>query len=89
MTPLFLAALASLPAGFVIRTNIPDLKNHVVHVGDTLTLPGATREADFWLTVRYYDTCAEETHINSRAAEAVAVKIERIPDGECDDRMWR
>ena len=79
-TPAF-----AVPVGKVIRTNIPGLKNLEVSLGQSMTVPKATEEKDFWVTVKYYETCQEETHINSRRDEDVVVTYEKVLEGDCRD----
>lgn len=81
--------LAAFPAAYVVRTNIPELKGQVVEVGQVLTVPRASPERDYWFTLRYYATCAEDTHINSRDDEEVRVTVKEVPAGSCDDPIWR
>lgn len=78
-----LMALA-LHSGYIVRTNVPGLYHKEFYLGAEVVLPKATIMTDYWFTARYYDTCGEESHINSRIDETVTVKLDKVVEGKCD-----
>lgn len=65
------------PIGIVLRTNIPDMLRESIDFRQMVTL-----HQDQWITVKYFDNCEEETHINSRKSD-VRVYFTNNLKGKC------
>jgi hypothetical protein len=89
MIPVLAILALNSPVGYISNTNIASMRSAYVYRNDMLVLPPSDprRENDYFLTVKFFDSCVEDTYINS-VNKITSVIIDRVPapGQDCDYR---